>query len=192
MELYPHNNSILNRGKTTARNRWVQILQNHPTVDLDQYKYLPVCKICKRKNNEEVNNIRENGKTGIFQDIRPICLRSQSVLWVKTWCRYDWNDLLKTAVQVWIGYDKHLILGWESKVRAAASTNVALAQVPPLTAYVGLSLLLVLSLAPRGFFPGTRVYPFSQKPTFPRYSNTPLPIIQDYLPGKAFIILLKQ
>ena len=151
MELYPHNNSILNRGKTTARNRWVQILQNHPTVDLDQYKYLPVCKIYKRKNNEEVNNIRENGKTGIFQDIRPICLRSQSVLWVKTWCRYDWNDLLKTAVQVWIGYDKHLILGWESKVRAAASTNVALAQVPPLTAYVGLSLLLVLSLAPRGF-----------------------------------------
>ena len=38
-----------------------------PIVDLDQYKYLPLCKICKRKNNEEVNNIWKNGKTGIFQ-----------------------------------------------------------------------------------------------------------------------------
>ena len=88
--------------------------------------------------------------------------------------------------------DKHLIFGWESKVPGTVGTNVARAQVLPLTTYMGLSLLLVLSLAPRGFSPGTPVYPFSQTPTFPRDSNTPLPIIKDYLPGKAFIIILKQ
>ena len=31
----------------------------------------------------------------------------------------------------------------------------------------GLSLLLVLVLAPRGFSPGTQVFPSPQKPTFP-------------------------
>ena len=31
----------------------------------------------------------------------------------------------------------------------------------------GLSLLLVLVLAPRGFSPGTPVFPSPQKPTFP-------------------------
>ena len=34
----------------------------------------------------------------------------------------------------------------------------------------GLSLLLVLVLAPRGFSPGTRVFPSPQKPTFPNYN----------------------
>ena len=36
----------------------------------------------------------------------------------------------------------------------------------------GLSLLLVLSFAPRGFSPGTPVFPSPQKPTFPNSSST--------------------
>ena len=35
----------------------------------------------------------------------------------------------------------------------------------------GLSLLLVLSLAPRGFSPGTPVFPPPQKPTFPNSNS---------------------
>ena len=35
----------------------------------------------------------------------------------------------------------------------------------------GLSLLLVLFLAPRGFSPGTPVFPSTQKPTFPNSNS---------------------
>ena len=35
----------------------------------------------------------------------------------------------------------------------------------------GLSLLLVLFLAPRGFSPGTPVFPSPQKPTFPNSNS---------------------
>ena len=36
----------------------------------------------------------------------------------------------------------------------------------------GLSLLLVLSFAPRGFSPGPPVFPSPQKPTFPNSNST--------------------
>ena len=85
MDLYPHNNIILNRGKTPARNCWVQVLPNHPVVELDQFKYLPVCKICKRKDNEEVNNIWKNGKTGIFQFNIFVCFSGFRKKWVQIW-----------------------------------------------------------------------------------------------------------
>ena len=39
-------------------------------------------------------------------------------------------------------------------------------------AICGLSLLLVLSFAPRGFSPGTPVFPSPQKPTFPNSNST--------------------
>ena len=46
-------------------------------------------------------------------------------------------------------------------VRSLASHNVARVQLNPgIDAICGLSLLLVLSLAPRGFSPGTPVFPF--------------------------------
>ena len=38
---------------------------------------------------------------------------------------------------------------------------------PGVDTICGLSLLLVLSLAPRGFSPGTPVFPSPEKPTFP-------------------------
>ena len=36
----------------------------------------------------------------------------------------------------------------------------------------GLSLLLVLSFVPRGFSPGSPVFPSHQKPTFPNSNST--------------------
>ena len=51
-------------------------------------------------------------------------------------------------------------------VRALASHQCGLGSNPDVDAICGLSLLLVLSLAPRGFSPGTPVFPSPQKPTF--------------------------
>ena len=43
---------------------------------------------------------------------------------------------------------------------------------PGVDAICGLSLVLVLSLAPRGFSPGTPVFSSPQKPTFPNSNST--------------------
>ena len=43
---------------------------------------------------------------------------------------------------------------------------------PGVDTICGLSLLLVLSLAPRGFSPGTPVFPSPEKPTFPNSNST--------------------
>ena len=50
-------------------------------------------------------------------------------------------------------------------VRALASHQCGPGSNPGVDAVCGLSLLLVLSFAPRGFSPGTPVFPSSQKPT---------------------------
>ena len=50
-------------------------------------------------------------------------------------------------------------------VRALASHQCGPGSIPRLGIICGLSLLLVLVLAPRGFSPGTLVFPFPQKPT---------------------------
>ena len=42
---------------------------------------------------------------------------------------------------------------------------------PVVDAIYGLSLLLVLSFAPRGFSPGSPVFPSPQKPTFPNFNS---------------------
>ena len=57
-------------------------------------------------------------------------------------------------------------------VRALASHQCGPGSNPGVDAICGLSLLLVLSLAPRGFSPGTPVFPSPQKPTFPNSSST--------------------
>ena len=50
-------------------------------------------------------------------------------------------------------------------VRALASHQCGPGSTPGVDAICGLSMLLVLSFAPRGFSPGTTVFPFPQKPT---------------------------
>ena len=51
-------------------------------------------------------------------------------------------------------------------VRALVSHQCGPGSIPGLGVICGLSLLLVLVLAPRGFSPGTPVFPSPQKPTF--------------------------
>ena len=50
-------------------------------------------------------------------------------------------------------------------VRALACHQCGLGSIPGLSIICGLSLLLVLVLAPRGFSPGTLVFSSPQKPT---------------------------
>ena len=57
-------------------------------------------------------------------------------------------------------------------VRALASQQGGPGSDPGFNAICGLSLLLVLSFAPRGFSPGTPVFPSPQKPTFPNSNLT--------------------
>ena len=53
-------------------------------------------------------------------------------------------------------------------MRALASHQCGPGSNPSVDAICGLSLLLVLSFAPRGFSPGTLVFPSLQNPTFPK------------------------
>ena len=57
-------------------------------------------------------------------------------------------------------------------MRALASHRCGTGSTPGVNAICGLSLLLVLSLAPRGFSPGTPVFPSPQKPAFPNSNST--------------------
>ena len=54
----------------------------------------------------------------------------------------------------------------------SSPSNVARVQNPGVGAICGLSLLLVLSFAPRGFSPGTPVFPSTLKPTFLSSNST--------------------
>ena len=69
-----------------------------------------------------------------------------------------------------------LCFGGESRdgavVRALASHQCGPGSIPRLGVVCGLSLLLALILAPRGFSPGTPVFPSPQKPTLPNSSLT--------------------
>ena len=80
-------------------------------------------------------------------------------------------------------------------VRALASNQCDPGSNPGVDAICGLSLLLVLSLAPRGFSPGTPVFPSPQKPTFPNSNSTRNQVDEEPLCGCAtskslFIYLL--
>ena len=56
-------------------------------------------------------------------------------------------------------------------VRTLASHQCGPGSIPGLSVICGLSLLLVLYSAPRGFSPGTPVVPSPQKPTFPNSNS---------------------
>ena len=57
-------------------------------------------------------------------------------------------------------------------VRTLASHRCDPGSNPSMDTICGLSLLLVLSFASRGFSPGTPVFPSPQKPTFPNFNST--------------------
>ena len=73
------------------------------------------------------------------------------------------------------------------------------ARLPPMwpgfNAICGLSLLLVLSFAPRGFSPGTLVFPSPQKPAFPNSNSTRNQVdaknhFVDVLPPNHYLFIL--
>ena len=70
-------------------------------------------------------------------------------------------------------------------VRALASHQCGRGSNPGVDAICGLSLLLVLSLAPRGFSPGTPVFPSPQKPAFPNSNSTRNQVDEEPLCGCA-------
>ena len=70
-------------------------------------------------------------------------------------------------------------------VRALASHQCGPGSNPGIDAMCGLSLLLVLSFALRGFSPGTPVLPSPQKPTFPNSNLTRNQVDEESLTGCA-------
>ena len=58
-------------------------------------------------------------------------------------------------------------------MRALASHQCGPGSIPGLGVICGLSLLLVLFSAPRGFSPGTPVFPSPQKPTLSKFQFDP-------------------
>jgi len=70
-------------------------------------------------------------------------------------------------------------------VRALASQQCGPGSNSGVDAICGLSLLLVLSYAPRGFSPGTPVFPSPQKPSFPNSTSTSSQVDKDPVCGCA-------
>ena len=69
-------------------------------------------------------------------------------------------------------------------VKALASHRCVPSSIPGPGVICGLSLLLVLFLAPRCFSPGTPVFPSPQKPTFPN-SNLIWIIVKHFIMSQA-------
>ena len=82
------------------------------------------------------------------------------------YCRNFWLGMC--------GWDPGTLKGSKggTVVRALASHQCGPGSTSGVDAICGLSLLLVLSFAPRGFSPGTPVFPSPQKPTFPNSNST--------------------
>ena len=70
-------------------------------------------------------------------------------------------------------------------VRALTSHQCVPGSTPGVDATCGLRLLLVLSLALRGFSPGNLVFPSPQKPTFPNSNSTRNQVDEEPLCGCA-------
>ena len=70
-------------------------------------------------------------------------------------------------------------------VRALASHQCGPGSNPGVDTICGLNLLSVLSFAPRGFSPGTPVFPSPQKPTFPNSNATRNQVYEEPLCGCA-------
>ena len=82
----------------------------------------------------------------------------------------------------------------DTVVRAFTSHQSGPGSNRGVNAICGLSLLLVLSLAPRGFSPGTPVFPSPQKPTFPNSNSIRNQVDEEPLCGcatsKSLLLLL--
>ena len=79
-------------------------------------------------------------------------------------------------------------------MRALASQQSGSGSNPGVDVICGLSLLLVLSLSPRSFSPGTPVFPPPQKPTFPNSNSIRNRVDEEprceYASSKSLVLLL--
>ena len=85
----------------------------------------------------------------------------------------------KNWMMIWLGSNRGIV------VRALPSHQCGPGSIPKSDAICGLNLLLVLSLAPRGFSLGTPVFPSPQKPTFPNSNSTRHQVDEEPLCGCA-------
>ena len=98
---------------------------------------------------------------------------------------------VSSFLPVYLSSDKYMITIFTrgardgAVVRALASHQCGLGSNPGVDAICELSLLLVLSFAPRGFSPGTPVFPSPQKPTFPNSNSTRNKVDKEPLCGCA-------
>ena len=99
----------------------------------------------------------------------------------------QWNLCWTVGIDTHYRVTKNKPLGSKGRavVRALASHQCGPGSNPGVDAICGLSLLLVLSLAPRGFSPGTPVFPSPQKPTFPNSRSTRNQVDEEPLCGCA-------
>ena len=79
-------------------------------------------------------------------------------------------------------------------MRALAFHQCGPGSNPGIDAICGLSLVLVLSFAPRGFSAGTPVFPSPQKPTFPNSNSISNRVDEEplcgYATSKSLLLLL--
>ena len=99
---------------------------------------------------------------------------------VKRTCCFttEWVCDSKVHSQFWLAIHWRVWILLYSPMRRDGAVEIALASyqygpgsIPGLGVTCGLSLLLVLVPGPRGFSPGTPVFPSSQKPTFPNSNS---------------------
>ena len=101
------------------------------------------------------------------------------VLFLAPWGCWFPSLLINQHFQIPYHLGARMAQYWECSL----STNVTRVQNPDVDAICGLSLLLVLFLAPRGFSLGTLVLPSSQKTTLPNSNSTRNQVDEEPLSG---------
>ena len=91
----------------------------------------------------------------------------------------SWKTVAQSALAPLVGVSDGAV------VRALASHQYGLVSNPNINVVCGLSLLLVLSLARRGFSLGTLLFLFPQKPTFSNSNSTRNQVDEEPLCGCA-------
>ena len=108
--------------------------------------------------------------------------------WVLPWKNWNCREQFEIAVSklklpwtIWapLGSKGGAVVG------ALASHQCGPGSNPGVDAICGLRLLLVLSFAPRGFSPGTPLFPSPKKPTFPNSNSTRNQVDEEPLCGCA-------
>ena len=132
-----------------------------------------------RKNDCLIEGYKPPGSEWLSRDESPI--RFPVVMFLKITSLY-------LPVYPQLGCDCSFLFCFEeSQISATEKKNkaISLGNNPGVDAICGLSLLLVLSLAPRGFSPGTPVFPSPQKLTFPNSNSTRNQVDEEPLRGCA-------